>query len=273
MEGLEASERELKTAENDFITGENSIDDWCPERGCSFQFRTREHLYMHGYRHFRVPRLVHFANAHKAHILGDFEFRGYEMDELHRTFNVPIQPGTLITENLIGRYLLDIRKIVNCSFKVKMGVSRILQSKEPVDVPELKFFRTTHDAPLQKNLEYSKRGSILDTETCGPLHPYTVTNLRSIYRTASAIQSDVENEMLDARPDSSWQLICPTNIRFYCYLLDFAGGYHVKDASLPQHLLQSSVVVDPVPPSLSGQNACALWAIVRHFDEKRRSEM
>ena len=281
----------------------NEINDTCDE--CDFIYVTREQLYTHGYSHIPIPGLLEFVQRVKQHILRPWDLNQYELQAGHqlmhcRSFNIPLQPGVAITPELIRKELLDIRRHLGVSFRCRAGVSRIIQHSTPGSArPKLKLFRATHDgvaevgmnqaagdvesepedgdeggapAPNPRPKYVKVNADMVDGDMVNPLHPYTVTDKTSINAAASAIVEDITTTMLNERPGSSWKLVAPTNIRFYCYLLDFAGGHHYRGATLPPCLKRNGLL-DPVAGAAgdtSGNNQCALYAIAQHFAEQRK---
>lgn len=287
---LDATSAQLQLAGEELQIAEKQIGDQCDE--CDFIFQTRDDLYMHGYVHFRVPGLVDMIKNHRMHIMADFDLNTYDLewgDQQHhcRSFNVPIQPEKIVTTQMIGKHLLAIRRLVGQTFKCRVGVSRVLQSKAAVARPPLKFFLTTHDSlaevelgnqPGQQGVNLPAGGrrhlrvnaELVECDFVNPLHPYTISNLDSIYDASAVIEQDINSNMLNAREDSSWRLIAPTNLRFYCYLLDFVAGYHMQNAGLPKHIDHKRGIMDAVPLDEGDRNACALHCIARHFVEERK---
>jgi hypothetical protein len=117
-----------------------------------------------------------------------------------------------ITEAQLMHDLFKIRNTLKQSFKVKVGLSRILRHSE---TGRYKFFRCQHD-----NHRSDQEGVGLNA-----LHPFTITDATSIRNMAGEIvQNDIEANMLAEREDSKWELVCPTNLRYYCFVLPFPGG-------------------------------------------------
>ena len=52
------------------------------------------------------------------------------------------------------------------------------------------------------------------------LHPYMVDSWWACQHVAPQIVQDIENSMLDDRPDSQYMVVAATNIRIYCFLVD-----------------------------------------------------
>ena len=247
--------------------------DDCDECGHAY-LGDREEQFFHGYSHFPEETLELFALKHSVHILKPFELLGREGD-VHRSFNVPLMPRQPIDHRLILFYLLRIRNRMNCTFKCKVGVTRILQNK---DTKALYFFRTTHDGIRQIELEGRDIFEHLDPEElecnmpdgCGQLHPYTITNLDSCRMAATDMDGDIHREMLDRRPNSVWRLVCATNLRFYTYALDFAGG-HVKDADLPNTVSNSRSIMDCVPTREHDKQLCLFYVLATYFALQRKN--
>ena len=280
--------QQIALAEQEFNNhGQQKINDECDQ--CGRELATRDLLYLHGYEHMPVHGLQDLVNRHREHIMAHGNTYNLAIggeDHYCRSFNYPLQVNVPVTSNMLGSYLLEIRRELGVTFRCRVGVSRVLQHKGPLHNAPLKFYRTTHDGLAEVNLgndpnlqEGNPGGArrrmvpvndqIVDGDLVNPLHPYTVTNLHSIYETAVSMEADIMTEMLNDRPNSEWQLVCPTNIRIYCYLVDFAGGFHIRGASLPHHIRLKRAIVDAVPPGESGRNACALYAIARHFADQR----
>ena len=149
--------------------------------------------------------------------------------------------------------------------------------------PALYFYRNGHDGVRERLMDDGAVGGgwqhidmaemhCLDVDGCGLVRALEVTDMVSVENVAEQLCHDINTTMLDARPDSNWKLICPTNIRIYVYLLDFAGGFHIQDATPPNYISQSPYVLNAVPQDQRSRQLCLFWCIARHFQEKKKRE-
>ena len=248
---------------------------------CGFKYRgVRDRIYLHGYKHRPQRALYKMAYRHREHILQPFELDQGLRNRAHRSFNVPLQANQDFednVENVIGFYLMKIRQQLNCAFKVKIGVSRILMSRDPVDQDHapMQFFRAMSDG-VRERLDNGTWDHVnvtdmdcQDVDGCAALHPYTITNVASVFETAETAANDIQNYMINDRPDSSWQYLISTNLRFYCFLLPFAGG-HLSEGLVPEHIKESPNIMDCVPSEQRDRQLCMFWCLVKHFWLKRK---
>ena len=301
---------------------EQGLGDQCPEPECQHVFRPKTHqdirlyfnapvsirrddsdVYMHGYEHFGRPELPAFVAKFKQHILAPFNMDAYlhhmARDQLSvRIYNIPVQPGVPITPARLQEQLRAIRGDLNATFKVRVGVSRILEARTPTPGQQnLLFFHTKEDylqeveevtideKTGEKRHSYRVQRLAAAKDYAGheeeenqdqgegellPVRPLLITDQASIEVASSKLTESIQNGMLNDRPNSKYRVLTATNLHIYCYLLDFAGGYHVLGASLPPHLRNKAqgryaCLKECLPDLHPGQNTCALWAIVRRF--------
>ena len=137
-------------------------------------------------------------------------------------------------------------------FKVRMRVSRILTTRVPTPKPLFKFYCCEHDNIRQEEVEgvirniRADRSNVTETGLSG-LHPYTIHSWSSCQQVSSQIVDDIDNSMLDDRPDSQYMVVTATNIRMYCYLVDLPVGHF--NYNLPGEIAWRTYVEDVMPPS------------------------
>ena len=197
---------------------------------CNYVYKDEEEVYFHGYQHFGIDGLWEFARAHKAHIMKSFDMSAYELKGCPcRSFNFPLEPEENITEKMIEGYLLRILKTLGTSFKARVGVSRILMSRVPTPTPVLKFYRCEHDNFMQQEVEgvikqiRTDKSNVTESGLTG-LHPYLVDSWAACQQVAPQVVNDIEEHMLNDRPDSDYMVVAATNIRIYCFLVDLPIG-------------------------------------------------
>ena len=110
-----------------------------------------------------------------------------------------------------------------------MGVSRILTTRVPTKTPVFKFYRCEHDNFTQEEIQgviktiRADRSNVTETGLSG-LHPYLIDSWSACQQNAPMIVNDIDNNMMDDRPDSQFMVVAATNIRFYCFLVDLPVG-------------------------------------------------
>ena len=216
------------------------VGDSCEMEDCNYIYDDWEELFMHGYQHFGVEGLEDFARRHMSHIRKPFDMTQYDLKVQKqgcpdcikypcRSFNFPLQPNTKISEDMIEAYLLRILNTLGTSFKARVGVSRILMSRVPTPKPHLKFYRCEHDNFSEQEMEgvikkiRTDKSNISETGLSG-LHPYLIDSWGACQQAAPHIVNDIEEHMLNDRPDSEYMVVAATNIRVYCFLVDLPVG-------------------------------------------------
>ena len=125
-----------------------------------------------------------------------------------QSFNFPlksnnIMPGLLLT------HLNEIYDQASGKFKVQMGIGRILRNKEN---GELKYWRAEHcDSHLLQNQKVVQ-----------PLKVNSRSDLKGIAEKAAYLAT--EDYLESTRPDTKWELVMPTNVRYYISYTDFVAG-------------------------------------------------
>ena len=210
--------------------GPLQIGDRCDISGCDYVYEDEEELYFHGYDHYGIKGLYEFAKAHKAHIMKPYDMTAYEIRGCPcRSFNFALAPNSKITEEILEGYLLRIMNTLGTSFKARVGVSRILMSRVPTPTPEFKFYRCEHDNFSEQEVEgvikkiRSDKTNVTESGLTG-LHPYMVDSWGACQESATKIVDDIDNSMLDDRPDSQYMVVAATNIRIYCFFIDIPIG-------------------------------------------------
>ena len=93
-----------------------------------------------------------------------------------------------------------------------MGIGRILRNKI-LRNGELKYWRAEHcDSHLLQN-----------QKVVHPLKVNSRSDLKQIAEKASNLAT--EDYLQPARPDTKWELVMPTNVRYYISYMDFVAGY------------------------------------------------
>ena len=110
-------------------------------------------------------------------------------------------------------------------FKVQMGIGRILRKKEN---GELKYWRAEHcDSHLLQNQKIVQ-----------PMKVNSRSDLKQIAEKAS--NPETEDYLECTRPDTKWELVMPTNVRYYISYTDFVAGYITEN--LPDYSLNKESV-------------------------------
>ena len=232
---------------------------------CQYVYVDEEDVLFHGYVHFGLKGLQEFALSHRAHITKPFDMNAYELGGCpFRSFNFPLQPEERIDEQLIESCLFKILKTLGTSFKVRVGLSRILTTRVPTPKPLFKFYRCEHDNFQQKEVEgviknlREDKSNVSETGLSG-LHPHMVHSWSSCQQVSTQKVEDIDNSMLDDRPDSQYMVVTATNIRMYCYLVDLPVGHF--NYNLPREILLNQNLEDVMPPSRD--NLCLFRCIVK----------
>ena len=106
-----------------------------------------------------------------------------------------------------------------------MGIGRILRNKEN---GELKYWRAENfDSHLLQNQKVVQ-----------PLKVNSRSDLKQIAEKASNLAT--EDYLESTRPDTKWELVMPTNVRYYISYTDFVAGYITEN--LPDYLLNKESV-------------------------------
>ena len=122
-------------------------------------------------------------------------------------------------------HLNEIFDQASGKFKVQMGIGRILRNKEN---GELKYWRAEHcDSHLLQNQKVVQ-----------PMKVNSRSDLKQIAENASNLAT--EDYLQSTRPDTKWELVMPTNVRYYISYTDFVAGYITEN--LPDYLLNKKSV-------------------------------
>ena len=249
--------------------GPLQVGDDCDIDGCQYVYDEVQELFFHGYEHYGIEGLDEFARRHKAHIMKPYDMSTYELRGCPcRSFNFPLQPNINITNDMIEGYLLKILNTLGTSFKTRVGVSRILMSRAPTPSPILKFYRCEHDNFTQEEIEgvvkkiRTDKANVTEGGLTG-LHPYLIDSWRACQNAAPQIVNDIENSILDDRPDSDYMLVAATNIRIYCFLVDLPVG-HTQRWGTPRTITSRPYVEDVYPHT--DDNLCLFRCIIKHFN-------
>ena len=141
-----------------------------------------------------------------------------------QSFNFPLKSNN-ITPGLLLTHLNEIYDQAQRKFKVQMGIGRILRNKEN---GELKYWRAEHcDSHLLQNQKVIQ-----------PLKVNSRSDLKQIAEKASNLAT--EDYLVSTRPDTKWELVMPTNVRYYISYTDFVAGYITEN--LPDYLLNKESV-------------------------------
>ena len=258
--------------------GPFNIGDDCDIDGCQYVYDEWQELYFHGYEHYGLEGLDHFARRHRSHILQPYDMTSYNLKVKKqscpdcirypcRSFNFPLQPNIRITEQMIEGYLLNILNTLGTSLKAKVGVSRILMSCAPTPTPVLKFYRCEHDNFTEMEMEGVVGKKLLRTDKANVeeggltgLHPYLVDSWGTCQQVAPQVVNDIEDHMLNDGPDSEYMVVAATNIRIYCFLVDMPVG-HTQGWGTPRNITSRPYVED-VHPHLD-DNLCLFRCILK----------
>ena len=149
-------------------------------------------------------------------------------------------------------------------YKVRVGVSRILTTRVPTKKPVFKFYHCEHDNFTQEEIQgvikqiRTDRSNVTETGLSG-LHPYLIDSWSACQQNAPHIVNDIDNNMMDDRPESQFMVVAATNIRFYCFLVDLPVGhfnYHI-----PKNVVHRKYIEDIYPPSQD--NLCLFRCLVK----------
>ena len=141
-----------------------------------------------------------------------------------QSFNFPLKSNN-ITPGLLLTHLNEIYDQSKRKFKVQMGIGRILRNKEN---GELKYWKAEHcDSHLLQNQKVVQ-----------PLKVNSRSDLKQIAEKASNLAT--EDYLVSTRPDTKWELVMPTNVRYYINYTDFVAG-HITE-NLPDYLLNKQSV-------------------------------
>ena len=240
--------------------GPLQVGDDCDIDGCQYVYDEVQELFFHGYEHYGIEGLDEFARRHKAHIMKPYDMSTYELRGCPcRSFNFPLQPNINITNDMIEGYLLKILNTLGTSFKARVGVSRILISRAPTPTPVLKFYRCEHDNFSQQEVEgvikniRMDKANVTESGLTG-LHPYLVDSWGVCQRAAPQIVQDIEEHMINDRPESDYMVVAATNIRIYCFLVDLPMGKR-------QYIQANRPYIQDVNPH--NDNLCLFRCIVK----------
>ena len=141
-----------------------------------------------------------------------------------QSFNFPLKSNN-ITPGLLLTHLNEIYDQASGKFKEQMGIGRILRNKEN---GELKYWRAEHcDSHLLQNQKVVQ-----------PMKVNSRSDLKQIAEKASNLAT--EDYLESTRPDTKWELVMPTNVRYYISYMDFVAGYITEN--LPDYLLKKESV-------------------------------
>ena len=125
-----------------------------------------------------------------------------------QSFNFPLKSNN-ITPGLLLTHLNEIYDQSQRKFKVQMGIGRILRNKEN---GELKYWTAEHcDSHLLQNQKVVQ-----------PLKVNSRSDLEQIAEKASNLAT--EDYLESTRPDTKWELVMPTNVRYYISYTVFVAG-------------------------------------------------
>ena len=127
------------------------------------------------------------------------------------SYNFPLAVNESISPGVIAEHLNEIYEKAGSKFKVQMGVGRILRN---VENNELKYWRAEHDQHhvLLKDSE----------EVVKPMKINSRKDIEEVAQKASELAD--EDYLKTGRPDTKWELVMPTNIRYYVSYTGFVTG-------------------------------------------------
>ena len=213
-------ERVLKPRDN-----VNSCDE------CGVQYHSRKEKYMHPYFHMGAD-VNRKAWEHSHHILQPFLLTTHEHGEYAcQSFNVPLLPNVALSEEYIRKDLKKILEVIGGrQFKVKVGVSRILRHNPS---GRLQFFTCEHDGECV----------VAKTGTRSAVYNHKISSYEDIKTLAAELaNTDMEGALERDRADTSYSLVCPTNIRYYVFKLDYLVG--ARPYQLPRWVVQKQCLID-----------------------------
>ena len=141
-----------------------------------------------------------------------------------QSFNFPLKSNNT-TPGLLLTHLNEIYDQASGKFKVQLGIGRILRNKEN---GQLKYWRAEHcDSHLLQNQKVVQ-----------PMKVNSRSDLKQIAENASNLAT--EDYLESTRPDTKWELVMPTNVRYYISYTDFVAGYITEN--LPDYLLNKESV-------------------------------
>ena len=80
------------------------------------------------------------------------------------------------------------------------------------------------------------------------LHPYMVDSWGgACQQVAPQIVNDIEEYMMNDRPDSDYMVVAATNIRIYCFLVDMPVE-HFNLEDIPRSVTRRHYIEDVMPP-------------------------
>ena len=128
-------------------------------------------------------------------------------------------------EAMLLTHMNEIYGQAQRKFKVQMGIGMILRKKEN---GELKYWRAEHsDSHLLQNQKVVQ-----------PMKVNSRSDLKQFAEKAS--NPETEDYLECTRPDTKWELVMPTNVRYYISYTDFVAGYITEN--LPDYLLNKEYV-------------------------------
>ena len=171
---------------------------------CGLRYQSRQDKYMHPYTHMGYD-VYNKAFEHRLHILEPFLLTTYEHGEYAcQSFNVPLLPDRPVTKENVIRDLQQITEAIGgCQFKVKVGVSCMVRH-DPSG--RLQFFMCEHDGECL----VSKTGDR------SAVYNHRITSKEDIAVLAQELaDTDIEEALERDRPDTTYSLVCNTNMRYY----------------------------------------------------------
>ena len=127
------------------------------------------------------------------------------------SYNFPLAVNESISPAVIAEHLNEIYEKAGSKFKVQMGVGRILRN---VENNELKYWRAEHD-----------QHHVLLKDSEEVVKPMKINSRRDIEEVAQKASELADEDYLKTgRPDTKWELVMPTNIRYYVSYTGFVTG-------------------------------------------------
>jgi hypothetical protein len=254
---------------------------------CDHQYADRMDFYMHDYVHYGrdVNRM---AKKKRVHILtpdkqpvDDGErltLLNTNLESKCLSYNAPLKVTEMVSSDLIAYHLRLIFGQVKAAFKVKVGCSRILrqikgkgdESEAVVENGEekLRFFLVEHDGECM----------LAQVASGGSVYNHSIIKIDDIYTVAEKVETGDLKAALEVGPtESGWELVTPTNLRYYVSLLDVVGGRRVTDKAMPTWLKKrQNCIVNVLPEGQANRpwdnTMCFYRCLAYHTYPEKRSQ-
>ena len=201
------NKRKHMSTDNGSTNNNGSGSRRCPT--CSRIIRgTYEDYAKHSHSHVKERDLRQCLNKNKAAI--------EKKNLVHKpgacdSYNFPLAVNESISPGVIAEHLNEIYEKAGSKFKVQMGVGRILRN---VENNELKYWKAEHD-----------QHHVLLKDSEQVVKPMKINSRKDIEEVAQKASELADEDYLKTgRPDTKWELVMPTNIRYYVSYTGFVTG-------------------------------------------------